>query len=193
LDTEALGPVVLRGEFLYQKDVYSPVIDLAALSIGDLPGALQMIEGDRFRYVLGVDVTAMTNMMVSFQFIQDMNLDYIDGTSTAGSVTGSRYTADFSTMHMSNGFNKAEENKEFYSLFLSKPFGAEQQHRWNNIYMFEENGGNWNRFDVEYSFDDRLIGMFEYNAYWGDDNTQFGQLDNSSNVQVGIKYLFDDY
>jgi len=193
LDTKALGPIVLRGEFLYQKDVYSPVVDLAAMSIGDLPGALQMIEGDRFKYVLGVDVTALTNMMVSFQFIQDMNLDYIDGTSTAGTITGSRYTADFATMHMSNNFNKAEENKEFYSLFLSKPFGAEQQHRWNNIYMFEENGGNWNRFDVEYSFDDRLIGMFEYNAYWGDDNTQFGQLDNSSNVQVGIKYLFDDY
>jgi len=193
LDTEALGAIVLRGEFLYQRDVYSPVIDRAALSIGDLPGALQMLEGDRFRYVLGVDVTAMTNMMVSFQFIQDMNLDYIDETSTAGTVTGSRYTADFATMHMSNGFNKAEENKEFYSLFLSKPFGAEQQHRWNNIFIYEENGGNWNRFDVEYSFSDQLIGMFEYNAYWGDDATQFGQLENSSNLQLGLKYIFESY
>lgn len=193
LDTEALGPVVLRGEFLYQKDVYSPVINRAALSIGDITDALTMVKGDRFKYVLGVDITAMTNMLVSAQFIQDINLDYIDTTATAGTITGDRYTADYSTMHLTNGFNKAEEFKEFYSLFLSKPFGAEQQHRWNNIYMFEENGGNWNRFDIEYSFDDNLIGMFEYNAYWGDGNTQFGQLEDSSNVQLGIKYLFESY
>lgn len=185
MDTETFGPIVLRGEFLYQNDVYSPVMNLTALGIGDLPNGLTMVKGDRFKYVLGVDITAMTNMLVSAQFIQDINLDYID--------TGARYTADFSTMHLTNGFNKAEEFKEFYSLFLSKPFGAEQQHRWNNIFMYEENGGNWNRFDIEYSFDDNLIGMFEYNAYWGERNTQFGQLEDSSNVQLGIKYLFEDY
>ena len=182
MDTKSLGPVVLRGEFLYQKDVYQPVMDKDLLGIGDLVGALQMEKTNRFKYVLGADITVLTNMMVSAQFIQDRNLDHVDN--------GNRYTADYATMHMTNGFNKAEKNKEFYSLFFSKPFGAEQQHRWNNIFMFEENGGKWNRFDVEYSFNDELIGTAEYNKYWGDENTQFGQLEASSNFQLGLKYLF---
>jgi hypothetical protein len=73
---------------------------------------------------------------------------------------------------------------------MSKPFGAEQQHRWNNIFMYEENGGKWNRADVEYSFNDELIGSAEYNKYWGNENTQFGQLKNSTNLQLGLKYIF---
>jgi len=182
VDTEGLGAVVLRGEFLYQNDVYQPVMALNSLAVGDLVGALQMKEADRFKYVLGADITVLTNMMVSAQFIQDRNLDHIDD------ATG--YTTDYATMHLSNGFQKAEENKEFYSLFFSKPFGNEQQHRWNNILMLEENGGKWNRFDVEYSFNDELIGMFEYDKYWGDANTQFGQLEASSNLQLGLKYIF---
>ena len=182
VDTEGLGAVVLRGEFLYQKDVYQPIINLQQLGIGDLVDALKMEKADRFKFVLGADITVLTNMMVSAQFIQDRNLDHIDG--------GTRYTTDYATMHLTNGFNKAEENKEFYSLFFSKPFGGEQQHRWNNIFMFEENGGKWNRFDVEYSFNDELIGMFEYDKYWGDANTQFGQLEASSNLQLGLKYIF---
>jgi len=182
LDTEALGAVVLRGEFLYQKDVYQPVIDLDDLGIGDLVSALQMEKADRFKYVLGADITVLTNMMISAQFIQDRNLDHAD--------SGNRFTTDYATMHLTNGFNKAEENKEFYSLFFSKPFGGEQQHRWNNILMLEENGGKWNRFDVEYSFNDELIGTFEYDKYWGDENTQFGQLEASSNLQLGLKYIF---
>ncbi len=192
IETEELGPVVLRGEALYQKDVYSPVMDLAALSIGDLPTALTMVKGDRFKYVLGVDITALTNMMVSAQFIQDRNLDYIDTTSTVGNnpVTGAKFTSDYSTMSLSNNFNKAQENKEFYSLFLSKPFGASGEHRWNNIYMFEENDGNWNRFDAEFSVNDDTQATVEWNKYWGDVNTQFGQLDKSSNIQVGVKYSF---
>ena len=196
IDTESLGAVVLRGEFLYQKDVYSPVIDRGALSIGDLPAALTMQKGDRFKYVVGADITVMTNMMVSAQLIQDRNLDYVDrntdwdGSSCTGKLNCGSYTTDYATMHLTNAFNKAEKNKEFYSLFFSKPFGAEQQHRWNNIFMFEENGGKWNRFDVEYSFNDELIGSFEYDKYWGDANTQFGQLEASSNLQLGLKYIF---
>jgi len=205
VETEGLGPVVLRGETLYQKDVYSPVMDRGAMAIGDLPAALTMRKGDRFKYVLGADVTAMTNMMVSVQFIQDRNLDYIDSNidhdgstcdasalTTAGfsSENCGVYTADYSTMHMSNGFNKAEKNKEFYSLFLSKPFGASGEHRWNNIFMFEENGGKWNRLDAEFSIDDDTQATVEYNKYWGDENTQFGQLEKSSNIQVGVKYSF---
>jgi len=190
VETEALGPVVLRGEALYQKDVYSPVMDLTALSIGDLPAALTMVKGDRFKYVLGADITALTNMMISAQFIQDRNLDYVDTTSTINDHTLNRFTSDYATMHMTNGFNKAEKDKNFYSLFLSKPFGASGEHRWNNIYMFEENDGNWNRFDAEFSIDDDTQATVEYNKYWGDANTQFGQLEASSNVQVGVKYSF---
>jgi len=197
IDTDVLGPVVLRGEALYQKDVYTPVMDLGALSVGDLPQALQMVKGDRFKYVIGADVTALTNMMVSLQFIQDRDLDYIDETKTyvlsSGAdsvVSGNRFRTDYATMSLKNGFNKALENKEFYSLFLSKPFGSSGQHRWNNIYMYEENDGNWNRFDVEYTVNDDLIATAEYNAYWGDHNTQFGQLEDSSNIQVGLKYTF---
>jgi len=185
IDTEQLGPIVLRGEALYQKDVYNPVMDKTKLGYGDLVGALEMVKGDRLKYVLGVDVTALTNMMVSLQFIQDRNLDFIDGAKSNG-----RYTADYATMNLSNGFNKAIENKEFYSLYLSKPFGSSGQHRWNNIFMYEENDGNWNRFDVEYAIDDNTVGTFEWNEYFGDENTQFGQLKASSNLQLGVKYTF---
>jgi len=194
IDTESLGPVVLRGEFLYQKDVYSPVMDLGQLSIGNLTEALKMEKGDRFKYVLGADITALTNMMISAQFIQDRNLDYIDEiaatNSSANAVTGSRFTSDYATMSLTNNFNKAEENKEFYSLFFSKPFGASGEHRWNNIFMFEENGGKWNRLDAEFSINDDTQATVEYNKYWGDANTQFGQLEKSSNIQVGVKYSF---
>ena len=185
VETKELGPVVIRGEALYQKDVYSPVMDKSQLLIGDLARSLTMVKGDKFKYVLGVDITALTNMMVSAQLIQERNLDFIDGAQASG-----RYTADYSTMSLLNGFNKAEENKEFYSLFLSKPFGASGEHRWNNIFMFEENGGKWNRLDAEFSIDDDTQATVEYNKYWGDANTQFGQLEKSSNVQVGVKYSF---
>jgi len=200
IDSENLGGVVLRGEFLYQKDVMTPIIDRAKMSIGNITEAFTFQKGDKFKYVLGADVTVLTNMLVSGQFIQERNLDYVDttttltgGTASGGgtyTVTGNRYTGDMATMHVTNGFQKARENKEFYSLFLSKPFGPNQLGRWNNIFIFEEGGGKWNRFDVEYSFSDELVGSFELNNYWGDANTQFGQMEDSSNIQVGLKYIF---
>ena len=200
VDTESLGPVVIRAEGVYQKDVYSPIVDRGKLAIGDLVGALQMKKGDKFKYVLGADFNVLTDMMISGQFIQERNLDFqdknIDFDGTACTANNSLnaancgvYTADFAAMHMSNGFKKAEENKEFYSLFFSKPFGASGEGRWNNILMLEEGGGRWNRFDVEYSMTDSLIGSIEFNNYWGDKNTQFGQLENASNIQIGLKYL----
>ena len=182
IETKGLGPIVIRGEALYTKDGYSPVMDKTRLAIGGLAGALTMRKADRFRYVLGVDITVLKNMLISTQFIQDRNLDYVDD--------GSAYTADYATMHMTNGFKQAEKNKEFYSLFFSKPFGASGEHRWNNIFMFEENGGKWNRLDAEFSINDDTQITAEYNKYWGDENTQFGQLKNSSNIQVGLKYTF---
>jgi hypothetical protein len=194
VDSDAY-PVVVRGEFLYEKGEKQPVIDKFLLSIGDLTNALTMRDADYFKYVIGADVTLLTNMLVSGQFIQFRNLDYVDSpdsctTATSKTVDCGIYTADMATMHMSNGMQKARENKEFYSLFLSKPFGPNQLGRWNNIFMFEEGGGKWNRFDVEYSFSDELVGSFELNNYWGDANTQFGQMEDSSNIQVGLKYLF---
>jgi hypothetical protein len=185
IENEELGPIVIRGEALYQKDVYSPIVDKAKLGTGDLVGALKMEKGDKFKYVIGADITVLTNMMISAQIIQERNLDFVDGAESSG-----RYTADFAAMHLTNGLKKAEKNKEFYSLFLTKPFGESDQHRWNNITMFEENGGRWNRLDVEYTIDDNTIATLEYNKYWGDKNTQFGQLENASNIQAGLKYTF---
>jgi len=193
IETEEFGPVVLRGEAVYQKDVMSPVITRKDstgkdLNHGFLVSSLNMTKGDRFKYVLGADVTALTNMMVSLQFIQDRNLDYVDiGNSSSSNW---KYTGDMATMHLTNNLNKAEKNKEFYSLYLSKPYGESGQHRWNNIFIFEENGGKWNRLDTEYTIDDNTIATIEYNKYWGNENTQFGQFKDSSNVQVGLKYTF---
>jgi len=197
IDTEEFGPVVLRGEALYQKDVMTQVIDKAQLSIGNLSEAFTAKKGDKFKYVLGADITALTNMMVSLQFIQERNLDFVDETSrvvtTSGQntyVMGDKYTADMATMSMANGFQKAKKNKEFYTLYLSKPFGESGQHRWNNLFMFEEGGGKWNRLDAEYTLNDDTVLTAEYNKYFGNENTQFGQFKESSNVQLGVKYSF---
>ena len=193
VESSALGPIVIRGEALYQKDVESPVIDRKKLGHGDLVGGLSMVEGDYFKYVLGMDITRLTNMMVSLQFIQERNLDFIDQAQSCHSEYGAncgRYTADRASLHLTNGLKKAEENKEYVSVFLSKPFGASGEHRWNNIVMFEENGGLWDRFDAEYSINDDTQATIELNNYWGDVNTQFGQLADSSNIQVGFKYSF---
>jgi hypothetical protein len=188
------APVVLRGEFLYQTDVLSPVIDRYALSYGDLTKALRMEEGDYFKYVLGADFTFFTNLLVSGQFIQFRNLDYVDQTEWVDPISGNRfrkYTADQPTMHLDNQFKAGYENKEFYSLFLSKPFGPSQEHRVNNITIFEEGGGWWNRLTVQYTFRDELLGTLEWNQYWGNEKTTFGQFDASSNLMVGLKWLFE--
>lgn len=188
------APPVLRGELLYQTGVLSPVIDRYKLSYGHLTEALKLEEADYFKYVLGADFTFLTNLLVSGQFIQFRNLDYVNSTQYVDPLTGQRfdrYTADQASMHLTNGLKRAEENKEFYSLFLSKPFGPSQEHRVNNITIFEEGGGWWNRFTVDYTFRDELLGTFEWNQYWGDDDTTFGQFQDSSSVMVGLKYLIE--
>ena len=63
------NPVVLRGEFLYEKDATQPVVDKFLLGIGDLTNALKMEKADYFKYVIGADTTVMTDMMLSGQFI----------------------------------------------------------------------------------------------------------------------------
>ena len=210
VDSESMGPVVIRGEFVYTKDGYQPVLDKSQLAIGNMTEALKMEKADRFKYVLGADVTVLTDMMLSAQFIQERNLDYVNQAQTctynsyagavdltvgdnptAASFNCDKYTASYANMSLNNGFAKDIENKEFYSLFLSKPFGESGEGRWNNILMLEEGGGRWNRFDVEYSLSNEVVGTFEVNKYWGDANSQFGQLENSSNVQVGLKYIIE--
>lgn len=187
-------PLILRGEFLYDKDEKQAVVDRYLLGIGDLTNALTMQDADYFKYVIGADVTVMTNLLVSTQFIQFINLDYVDQDATCtNGADCSRYTGDFSTLHLSNGMKQAEEYKEFVSIFLSKPIGEDQLGRWNNIFIWEEGGGYWNRLDAEYSVSDQFIVSAEWNNYWGDEDTTFGQLDKSSNVQVGFKYIFEDY
>ncbi|MCB1798285.1 MAG: RNA polymerase-associated protein rapA, partial [Gammaproteobacteria bacterium] len=178
------------------KGERQPVVDKYLLSIGDLTNALKMEEADYFKYVLGADVTIFTNLLVSAQFIQFRNLDYVDQPDTCGTQGGrtmdcSRYTADFATLHLTNGLNRAEKNKEFYSLFLSKPIGESQLGRVNNIIIYEEGGGYWDRIDAEYSLTDQWILTGELNLYWGDENTTFGQFENSSNIQVGMKYIIE--
>ncbi len=189
-------PVVVRVEALYDKGVKVPVVDRLLLALGDLENSLKVEDADIFKYVIGVDVTLLTNMLVSTQFIQFRNLDFVEQNATCTTSTGltidcSRYTADPATLSLTNGLNKGEENKEFVSLFFSKPFGPEQQGRWNNITIFEDTGGRWNRFDVEYGLTDSFIITGEWNNYWGDKNSTFGQLKESSNLQIGLKFIFE--
>jgi hypothetical protein len=195
-------PLVLRGELLYQKDVMQPIVDRGALANGDLVGALKTEEADFFKYVIGVDATVMTNLLISGQFIQFRNLDFVDdkcsfltqgamGPGTGPAASCSKYTGDPTSMNVTNGLKKGYKNKEFYSLFLSKPFGANQLGRVNNIIIYEEGGGYWNRLDAEYSLSDQVILTGELNYYWGDEYTMFGQFKNSSNVQLGVKYIIE--
>jgi hypothetical protein len=196
-------PTVLRGEFLFSSGVQVPVVDKRLLAIGDLSNALKTVDSDMFKYVLGLDFTVMTNLLISTQLIQMYNLDYVEETRTCttqdltllGGNAGvdfdcSKYSADPSTLSISGGLIKGDEIETFVSLFLSKPFGSDVQHRWNNILIAENNGGYWNRFDVEYSFNDEMVGTVEYNKYWGDEDTTFGQFEDSSNLQFGFKYIF---
>jgi hypothetical protein len=189
-------PLVLRAEVLYDQDEKQAVVDKRLLGIGDLTNALTMQDMDKFSYVIGLDATLLTNMLVSGQFIQMNNLDFVEDTRTCTTQVGntydcSRYTADFATLHLTNGLNKGWEDKEFYSLFFSKPFGEAQLGRWNNITIFEEGGGWWNRLDAEYSISDEFVVTGELDVYWGDEDTTFGQFKESSSVGVGIKYIWE--
>ena len=199
-------PVVMRGEFLYQKDVNVPVIDRGELAIGNITQALKSEKADFFKYVIGFDVTVMTNLFVSTQFIQFVNLDFVDeasarnadinaartanGSAYLGNANYRRYTGHMPSLALDNGLNIGEEFESFVSLFFSKPFGDAQEHRWNNIMIYEERGGWWNRFDFESAFSDEVIGTFEWNQYWGSEDSLFGQFEKSSNLQVGVRYIF---
>ena len=183
LDTAKLGSFVLRGEFLYQRDVRVPMVDRNELSIGNLTEGLFPDKVDFFKYVLGAETIVFTNLTVSAQFIQFVNLDFKDNDGV--------YHGNQAVLHLSNDLKKGYKYYNFGSLFLSKPFGTQQDGRVNNIIIAERGGGYWNRLDVEYRFTDQLIGSAEWNMYFGDQETQFGQFRDSSNFQLGVKYIFE--
>ena len=194
LDT-GFAPIVLRGEFVYDQGAKVPEVDLGKLSYGDIVGAMTMADADIFKYVIGADVTVATNLFISFQFMDSWNLDYVDeevnyaGTNPAHSY--SKFTANPATMSIGNGFKKAEEHQIMYTLFLSKPFLESDSMRVNNLFLYEqEDGGYWNRLDLEYSYADDILISAEWNQYGGDEYGVFGQFADMSNFQLGIKYIF---
>ncbi|MBF0160911.1 MAG: RNA polymerase-associated protein rapA [Magnetococcales bacterium] len=189
VESGLLGPVVMRGEAVYQMGSKTPVVDRDRLAQGDLAGALQSKSTDLFKYVLGAEFIAFTNWTIGGQFIQFVQRDHVDEPGD-GSANSGRYSADPALMSLENGLLKAPQFKEFASLFLSKPLGAEQQGRLNNLTMAEERGGWWNRLDGEWKLNDNWVTSAEWNQYGGNENTLFGQFKDLSNVQVGLKYLF---
>lgn len=188
-----LMPVVLRGEFVYDKGSKVPEVDLGKLAYGDLAGALTMQDADIFKYVIGADVTVAKNLFVSLQFMDTWNLDYTDEKVqyTGNTQSYGKFTANPATLNLTNGFKKAQEHQIMYTLFLSKPFLESESLRVNNLFLYEqEDGGYWNRLDLEYSYTDDILLTAEWNKYGGDKNGVFGQFEEMSNVQIGAKYIF---
>ena len=191
----SFAPVVLRGEFVYDKGSKAPQVDLGKLSYGDLTGAMTMADSDMFKYVIGADVTLGKNLFTSLQFMDIWNLDYKDSVSSYKGITGqstyNNFTANPASLSITNGFRKAQEHQIMYTLFLSKPFLESDALRVNNLFLLEDDeGGYWNRFDLEYSYSDDTILSAEWNKYGGDRFGVFGQFEDMSNVQVGAKYIF---
>ena len=192
IDT-SFAPIVLRGEFVYDKGAKVPEVDLGKLAYGDLVGALSMKDADLFKYVIGADVTVAKNLFISLQFMDIWNLDYVDTKVQYAGNTQSygKFTANPATLSITNGFKKAQEHQIMYTLFLSKPFLESDALRVNNLFLYEqEDGGYWNRLDLEYSYTDDIMLTAEWNKYGGDTNGVFGQFEDMSNVQVGLKYIF---
>lgn len=192
LDT-SFAPIVLRGEVVYDKGSKVPEIDLAKLAYGDIANALTMADADIVKYVIGAEVTVAKNLFVSLQFMDTWNLDHVDeNVQYAGnSRSYGKFTANPATLSLTNGFKKAQEHQIMYTLFLSKPFLESDALRVNNLFLYEqEDGGYWNRLDLEYSYADDILLTAEWNKYGGDEYGVFGQFEDQSNFQVGIKYIF---
>ena len=192
IDT-SFAPVVIRGEFVYDQGSLVPEVDLAKLAYGDIAGAMTMADADIFKFVIGADVTVATNLFISLQFMDTWNLDYVDENVQYDGNTRSygKFSANPATMSMANGFKKAQEHQIMYTLFFSKPFLESDAMRINNITLFEqEDGGYWNRLDLEYSYADDILLSAEWNQYGGDEYGVFGQFAHLSNFQLGIKYIF---
>ena len=189
----SLAPIVIRGEFVYDKGSKAPEVDLGKLAYGDLTGAMTMADADMVKYVIGADVTLGKNLFTSLQFMDMWNLDYKDQQvqHTGNSKQYGSFTANPASLSILNGFRKAQEHQIMYTLFLSKPFLESDALRVNNLFLLEDDeGGYWNRFDLEYSYSDDTILSAEWNKYGGDRFGVFGQFEDMSNVQIGAKYIF---
>lgn len=192
IDT-SFAPVVIRGEFVYDQGAKVPEVDLGKLAYGDLVGAMTMADADIFKFVIGADVTVATNLFISLQFMDSWNLDYVDTDVQydGNSQSYGKFTANPATMSLGNNFKKAQEHQIMYTLFLSKPFLESDAMRVNNLFLYEqEDGGYWNRLDLEYSYADDILFSAEWNQYGGDEYGVFGQFANLSNFQLGVTYLF---
>jgi len=191
----SFAPVIVRSEMVYDKDTLQPTVDLGKLAYGDVVGAFQNEKASFFNYVVGLDVTVMRNLFVSFQFMDKWNLDYKDGNSdwkgTKGDKSYGKFTANPASMSLSNGFRKAERHQIAYTLFLSKPFLEGETLRLNNLFLLEnQRGGYWDRFNLEYTYSDSIVLTAAVNQYGGDRYGVFGQFQNESNAQVGFKFIF---
>ena len=189
----SLAPIVIRGEFVYDKGSKAPEVDLGKLAYGDLTGAMTMADADMIKYVIGADVTLGKNLFTSLQFMDIWNLYYKDQQvqHTGNSREYGSFTANPASLSILNGFRKAQEHQIMYTLFLSKPFLESDVLRVNNLFLLEDDeGGYWNRFDLEYSYSDDTILSAEWNKYGGDKFGVFGQFEEMSNFQVGAKYIF---
>ena len=189
----SFAPIVIRGEFVYDKGSKAPEVNLGKLAYGDLVGAMTMANADMVKYVIGADVTIGKNLFTSLQFMDTWNLDYKDQNVqySGNSRSYGNFTANPASMSLVNGFRKAEEHQIMYTLFFSKPFLESDALRVNNLFLLEnDEGGYWNRFDLEYSYSDDTILSAEWNKYGGDRFGVFGQFEEMSNVQVGAKYIF---
>ncbi len=187
------APIIVRSEIVYDKGTLQPVVDLGKLAYGDLAGAFTNKKADFLNYVVGLDMTVMTNLFMSFQFMDKWNLDYVDQKVQydGNSRAYSKHTANPATMSLANGFKKAERHQIMYTFFLSRPFLEGDALRVNNIILLEnQNGGYWDRLDFEYSYSDDIVLTGALNLYGGDQFGVFGQMANSSNMQLGFKYIF---
>ena len=185
------APIIVRGELVYDHNVKTNVIDKAAMSYGDMTGAIKVNTGDFFKYVIGLDMTVLTNLFMSFQFMDTWNLDYVDDKRAYNGKEYDVYTVNPATMSLGNGFKAGEEHQIMYTFFLSKPFMESDALRVNNLFLLEnEDYGWWNRLDAEYSWSDSLLFSAAWNQYGGDRNGVFGQFEDMSNVQIGAKLIF---
>jgi len=187
------APVIVRSEIVYDHGVMQSVVDLGKLAYGDLAGAFTSQKANFLNYVVGADVTVLTNLFMSFQFMDKWNLSYVnENVKYQGNTRSySKHTANPATMSLANGFKAAEEHQIMYTFFLSRPFLEGDALRVNNIILLEnQNAGWWDRLDFEYSYTDDIILTGALNQYGGDDYGVFGQFRNSSNVQLGFKYIF---
>lgn len=195
------GPIVLRGEVLLNTNDRQPVLDFGYAASGDLVAGLRSEQADYLRYVIGIDKTFLRNLFASVQFIQFINLDYLDTTTAATDSLGAplinpltdqsyrRVTADFPTVSLSNGLRAASRYQNFLSLYLATST-AHERLRLSNLLLASDDGGYWDQLQLSYEANDALTYTLESNIYFGAEDDIFGQFAKQSNLMLGVRYAF---